>query len=342
MRILIAGANSSYAIERFFVRYLNEEPGIMSELFEAQNLFLAYYQKSIFTKILFRLGYKNIYKVINKKLRNKITEWNPDVLFVFKGMEILPETLSWARARGIKLVNYNPDNPFIFSGRGSGNVNVTRSVPLYHLHLTYNSEVKDIMDHKYQIPAVVLPFGFDVDENTYNNCCKLIEIKKLCFVGNPDKYRADFITSLAKAGISIDVYGNHWSRYLNHPCISIFSMVSGDEFWETLHKYRIQLNLMRPHNLTTHNMRSIEIAGIGGIQLAPETKDHLAYFVPNKEIFTYRNLEECKSRINYLLGMTFEESSQIRLAARNRAVLSGYSYKHRVKDALNTIKAICQ
>ena len=340
MRILIAGANSSYAIERFFVKYLNEVPDIKAELFEAQNLFLSYYKKNVVNKILFRLGYKQIYSGINKKLKEKIVELNPDVLFVFKGMEIFSETLAWAKNKGIKLVNYNPDNPFIFSGRGSGNSNVTRSIPLYHLHLTYNKEVKLQMEREYNIPTVILPFGFDVDESIYKICCEQREINKLCFVGNPDKFRAAFITSLAEEGIQTDVFGNDWQKYISHQNVTVHKTVEGDEFWKTLYKYRVQLNLMRPHNLTTHNMRSIEIAGIGGIQLAPDTEDHRQYFTPEKEIFLYKNLAECKAKIQKLLQMSIEQSHEIRLAVRKKALEAGYSYKHRVMQALDAIRGI--
>lgn len=340
MKVLIVGANSNYAIERFFLKYLNEVPDITAELFVAQNLFLDWYQKNPVNKILFRLGYKRIYMVINKALKERINESNPDVLFVFKGMEIFPETLTWAKKHGVKLVNYNPDNPFIFSGKGSGNSNITRSISIFHLHLTYNKEVKLQMEREYNIPTVILPFGFDIDESTYEICCKEREIKKLCFVGNPDKYRSAFIAKLAGEGIHVDVYGNNWQRYISHPNVTVHKMVAGDELWKTLYRYRVQLNLMRPHNLTTHNMRSIEIAGIGGIQLAPDTEDHRKYFIPGKEIFLFKNVEDCKRQISRLMAMIEKESGQIRLNARKRAVESGYSYKNRTLQALDTISAL--
>lgn len=338
MRILIAGANSSYAIERFFIKYLNEVPDITAELFEAQNLFLDWYQKNVFNKILFRLGYKQIYAVINKGLKEKIIESNPDVLFVFKGMEIFPETLNWVKIRGIKLVNYNPDNPFIFSGKGSGNSNVTGSIGCYNLHLTYNREVKLQMENEYKIPTVILPFGFDVDESTYAICCKEREINKLCFVGNPDKYRAAFITRLAEAGIQTDVFGNDWQKYISHPNIKVHKMVAEEEFWKTLYRYRVQLNLMRPHNLTTHNMRSIEIGGIGGIQLAPDTEDHREYFSPEKEIFLYKELEDCIEQIKKIQALSHSAAVEIRQNAHRRSANAGYSYKDRVRQALDKMK----
>jgi hypothetical protein len=75
-------------------------------------------------------------------------------------MEIFPESLQWAKQKGIKLVSFNPDNPFIFTGKGSGNSNVTQSIPLYDLHFTYNHEIEQQLREKYRSKIAYLPFGF--------------------------------------------------------------------------------------------------------------------------------------------------------------------------------------
>ncbi|HRH49719.1 MAG TPA: glycosyltransferase [Panacibacter sp.] len=344
MRILIVGSLSNYAIERFFLKHLNSgiDDNTECKVFAAQDLFLNYYNKQLLNKVIFRLGYKKIYDKINTQLKKEIELYKPDIIWIFKGMEIYPETLKWAKNKNTKLVNYNPDNPFLFSGKGSGNSNITKSIRLYDLHLTYSSEVKVEIESKYSIPVAILPFGFEVGEDIYERCRSMKEIKKLCFVGNPDKYRADFLVNLAGHDISIDVYGNNWSKFIDHPNIKVHGMVTGVDFWFTLYKYRIQLNLMRPHNLHTHNMRSFEIPGVGGIQLAPDTYDHKTYFDPDKEIFIYQNLSTCVEQINKILLLTESEANQRREYARYRSMQSGYSYKSRTEQALKEIKSVCE
>ena len=85
-------------------------------------------------------------------------------------MEITPDSLEWAKKKKIKLVNYNPDNPFIFSGRGSGNSNVTNSISLYDLHFTYNLSVKEKLEKEFQSKDCFLPFGFDLDDQLFEIC----------------------------------------------------------------------------------------------------------------------------------------------------------------------------
>jgi len=334
MKILLAGSDNEYAIENFYVKYL-KEAGVEVLHFPAQTIFYQYYQQGLVNKVLFRAGLSGILNKINQEFKVQVQDFEPDIIWIFKGMEIFPDTLKWARAKGIKLVNYNGDSPFIFSGRGSGNKNVTGSIGLYDLFLTYNSVDREAMESRFKVKSEMLPFGFDVSDTLYNQCTQLEEVKKVCFLGNPDPIRANFIKQLANKGVVIDVYGSSWNRFINHPNVSLFKPIKHDEFWKTLRKYRVQLNLMRPHNPTTHNMRTFECGGIGAIQLAPDTPDHSAYFKNEEEIYLFAGVPDCLERIEYLLQMGKEEADLVREHARERSIRDGYSYQCRSMQALN-------
>lgn len=341
MRILIVGADSQYAIERPYLHYLSQDEHVGKvELFAAQNQFLAYYRKSLFHKVIYRAGLSGILQKINSLLKAKIESFKPDVVFVFKGMEIFPSTLKWIREQGIKVANYNPDNPFIFSGSGSGNKNVTQSISLYDLHLTYNARVKEKIDREYKIPTLILPFGFDVDNALYEAATGENEILKICFLGNADEFRAAFIDGLGKSGLKADVYGQYWDRFPGNPNVCYHGAVYGDDFWKTLRKYRVQLNIMRPHNPDSHNMRSFEIAGIGGIQLAPRTPEHEIYFEEGKEIFLYADQADCIEKAKYILSLSKEAAGEIRIAARKRSLEMGYSYRNRASQVVQSFKSL--
>lgn len=335
-KILIIGSAESWAIENFYVKYLKEQ-NIKIFRFSAQTLFYEYYGKSVLNKLIFKLGLSGIYKDVNKKLKNEVEKVNPDAIWVFKGMEIFPKSLQWAKHRNIKLINYNPDNPFIFSGKGSGNSNIKQSIELYNLHFTYDSYVKKRISDTYKIPVEILPFGFDIDDKLFERCCAQEEIVKVCFLGNPDIDRSRFIYKLAEEGIELDIYGRDWEKYINHPNIKVFEPALGENFWLVLRKYRVQLNLMRLHNPNSHNMRSFEVPGVGGIQLAPTTVDHQMYFESEKEIFLYTGVDECVDQIKKILALSETAANNIRERARYRSLQSGYTYKDRSIQAIQQI-----
>jgi spore maturation protein CgeB len=323
MRILIVGSDEMYAIENFYKKYFLLE-GAETTIFTAQNYFYEYYQHSLLNKLIYKSGFSRIISQINDRFIETTESFRPDVVWIFKGMEIIPASLQWVKQQKILLVNYNPDNPFIFTGPGSGNKNITDSISLYDLHFTYNLEVKNRLESGYGAKTFFLPFGFDADNELYESCTRQTELLKTCFLGNPDKERSGYLKALLDKGVSIDVYGNHWHKFLHHKNLQIFEPVGGNEFWKVLSRYRVQLNLMRIHNEHSHNMRSFEIPGIGAIQLAPDTPEHRMFFTVGEEIFLFSNIEECCQKIDFLLKLSEADANQIRKNARKKSVESDY------------------
>ena len=338
MNLLLIGSDQVWSLEKIYYKYLKERPTDI-RLFPAQNIFYGHYNQSIANKIFYRLGLSGIIKEINRQLINEVKEKKPAIIWVFKGMELLPSTLQWFKEQHIFLVNYNPDNPFIFTGYGSGNKNVKESIPLYDLHLTYNLEVRAKLESM-GCKTGYLPFGFDLDDGLYQACAEEKEIVKLCFIGNADKERVGFIKALLKKGTPIDIYGHDWGNYINDPLASVFPAVYGDDYWKTLRRYRVQLNLMRIHNLQSHNMRSFEVPGVGGIMLAPNTIEHRMFFEDHQEAFFFNEVKDCVDRINELLGFSFSDAQSIRDAARKKSIERKYDYKSRTMDAINMIEGI--
>jgi len=338
MKLLIAGSDEVWSLEKYFIKHLTNA-GVQVQICPVQSIFLSYYNKSILTKILHKAGWSAIYKQIEEKVKQTINDWQPDVLWVFKGMELSPELLRWIRGKGVKLANFNPDNPFIFSGSGSGNKNVTDSIGLYDLHFTYDTDIQKRIVSEYKVPCIILPFGFEISDSLYEECTKQEETVKVCFLGNPDEQRAGFIQQLAQK-IPVDVYGHNWSRYITHKNVSVLQPVYTDDFWKTLYRYRVQLNLMRPHNPNSHNMRTFEVPGVGGIGLFPHTPDHATYFEEGKELFLYNTINDCITNSETLLSMTTSEAAAIRKAARLKSVQAGYSYRDRALQAFREIKQL--
>jgi len=329
-RILVIGSAHPAALEHIYVKYL-QQLGNFVELYPIQDHFLHYYSKNFINKILFRLGFSSIYKKLNRAVNSFVISSNPTHIVIFKGMELLPATLHIWKSKGIKLINYNPDNPFLFSGRGSGNKNVSNSILLFDLYCSYDSSiVKQLQDRG--VKSALVPFGFELDELEYQKIENTPEINRVCFLGNPDKERAKFINSLINQHIDIDLYGSNWSQYIpsNSSSVKIHPPVYGLDFWKTLRRYAVQLNLMRIHNLNSHNMRSFDIPGVGGIMLAPRTADHQLYFEDGKEVFLFKDIGECVKSIQELLSMHKDKRTAIRNAARNKSVLH-YTYKKQVE-----------
>jgi len=328
-RIIVVGSGHLAALERIYMKHLillgNE---VM--LYPIQDYFLEYYNKNFYHQIKFRIGLSSIYSKLQNDLITFVDNNKPSHILVFKGMEILPTTLlKWA-AQSIKLINYNPDNPFIFSGRGSGNRNLTNSISLFDLYVSYDKDIVQQLKLK-NVHSMLIPFGFELEDLEFDQIIAEPEILRVCFVGNPDSERVNFIKKLDSYNIPIDLYGNGWGKYIQSNTIKIFPSVYGIDFWKTLRKYAVQLNLMRIHNLDSHNMRSFDIPGVGGIMLAPKTKDHALYFKDNIEVVLFENIDDCVKKINFLLNCDDTKREFIRTNSR-KISLENYTYQNRVSQ----------
>jgi spore maturation protein CgeB len=84
---------------------------------------------------------------------------------------------------------------------------------------------------------------------------------------------------------------------------------------------RVVFNHLRPHNGSAHNMRTMEIAGIGGgVQLVRRTKEQAQdLFAENASIFCYEGSEELRVKLEWLLGRS--ESHLREVSSQARAIV---------------------
>lgn len=331
--LLIVGSNASHALETYYQKHLIAL-GLPTSIFNSYD----YYTKTVISRIRHRLGDMSIYKEINKQIIKQVNEQKPDYIWVFKGMEFTTETIYQLSKLSIPLINYNPDHPFIRTYASSGGKHIAQSVPLYNMHYCYSRNLCNTIIQDYKINAEWLPFGYHITQQEYDQVENSSIVPKICFLGNPDMYRAKAVKKIADAGFKIDVYGYKWSKYIaSHKNIKIHELVFGLNFWNVLRKYAVQLNVFRPHNIDSHNMRTFEIPAAGGIQLAPYSSEHLHFFKEKEEIFLYQNDEQMLQQIEYIMQLTVVQQQAIRAAARNRSLLSAYSYEHRATQVYHSL-----
>lgn len=339
MKIIIAGNfNSKASIERYYLKYLSMLPDIDIQKVDIVTEFRNELKNSFKKRLLRRFDIRQVYKNINKKIISIFLSNPVDVIVVFKGINILPSTLKKIKRNGIYIVNYNLDHPFYFAGRGSGNKNVTNGFKYYNLHISYSYKIIDEIKKQSEIPYSYLPFGYEFNSDLFDKSNKYKEINRACFIGNPDKNRARLLSHLLNNNIKIDVYGNNWKSWLKHENLNCYPPIYGDDFWIKTKQYRVQLNIFRKHNIGSHNMRSFEVPAIGGILLTPFSEEQNGFFIEDKEVVFYKTEEECVSKVHEILQWSNDRAILFRKSARERSVISGYSYKHRAFDLYNILK----
>lgn len=337
IKLLLIGSDYEWSVERSYLNALQEKQ-IDSYLYAVQNFFYDYYYTSLYHKIVFRLGLSTIFKKINKDLLLFVEQYAPTHIWIFKGMEVLPTTLQEWKSKGIKLINYNPDNPFIFTGSGSGNKNITNSICWYDWYLSYDRTVVKQLQQM-NIHANLFPFAIDLaDDFKYPN--DALSINKIAFIGNPDQERVLFLNQLADLKIPIDVYGHNWNKFSLHTGIEMYDALDKVSYQQLVPKYKAVLNLMRIHNLDSHNMRSLELPAYGGVQLASRTKDHADFFEEGKEIFLFSDAQEAAWQWHHIQELSTEDLQKGINSAQNKLRLK-HSYAARIDYFFNGLEQLC-
>ncbi|MBN8681326.1 MAG: glycosyltransferase family 1 protein [Chitinophagales bacterium] len=333
-KLLIVGSNALWAIENIYARHLNGL-GLQTSIFNCSS----FIERSLNTRVFIRLGFNHVYKQVNTELIRVCLVEKPDIVWIFKGVEIFPETLHKLKTLGIYLANYNPDHPFIRTFTSSGGKNIPESVPLYDKHFCYSRALVTQIETEYQISSEWLPFGFELSEQQYQQALAEPEVLRACFLGNPDKKRASIIQMVAKEGIPIDVYGHGWQKWLKPSRnLGIYDGIYQDEFWKTLRKYRVQLNIFREHNEGSHNMRTFEVPAVGGVMLAPESEEHQYFFQKETECFLYYNQQDLMNQIEKILQLN--KVQNMRDIARKKSINFNYSYYYRALDVMKSFRII--
>jgi hypothetical protein len=333
MRILMTDTRNNRLLAHYYARHLRRIPGVEIGSLDYVDA-LDRSNKSFTGKIFNRLVPSLRLRKLNQNIIRSIETFRPDLIWIFKGMEIYPGTLDYAKKKGILLANYNPDHPFIFATAGSGNENVRNAVPIYDLHLSYSNEILKELRETYHVEGKFLPFGFEISDAIRSVVEREREIVRACFIGCADDERRRIVQLLLDAGIPIDVYGPGWNSYFKPTrLINVFPGVYSDHFWNILRKYRLQLNVFRSQNRNSHNMRSFEIPGIGGIMLAPYSDEHVHFFNPDAEAFFFSSDIEIVEKADAILSLSPTEASAVRNLAKERSIRDGYSYWERSKMA---------
>ncbi len=335
--ILIVGNFSTGALEHQYVKNLISF-GWTVYTFDIQAPVQKLKNQNLISKIKFKITPRDFYSNVNSALLSFSKKLQPLVTLVFKGMEIFPETLKEIKTCSKLLCNYNPDHPFKFYSSGSGNRNVKDSIKIYDMYGSYSEKIALELKSIYQINAFTLPFGYDADIAISRN---LKPIDKFGFIGAFDKERQTILKQLSS--FPIEVYGEQkWVQKLKPDTVSQINIIGKPLFDNEYANYCSAsfgvFNFLRPHNIleNSHNMRTFEVPGYGGLLIANRTAEQSVFFEEDKEAIYFDDIIELKERLTYFSHHPLE-INRLKQNALKRAQSSNYSYNKRVKTFSNLL-----
>jgi len=279
-----------------------------------------------FTKLCERIIRPLQVKTYNNIIKEKIKIFHPDILFVYKGVFVLLETLKFAKERGCKLVMFYPDVSMTAHGG-----NIPKCIPLYDLIFTTKTFGITDMESTFGVKNTkFIPHGFDPEIHRplmINNIDKENFGCDASFIGTWSPKKEEWLTILKEQCPDIDlkIWGNQWHKA--HSSVIGSSIqgqpVVGDLYSLAIQSSKINLGILSEKvsgassgDLITS--RTFHITGASGFLLHERNEESVLYYKEDVEAGFFSGPDEMVAKVKWFLDNPIDRE-RIRLAGYERA-----------------------
>ncbi len=289
--------------------------------------YLSLQTKTKSTKILERLIRPLQENEFNNAIRKKTVLFSPDIVLVYKGAFVQPDTLSFAKQHGCKIALFYPDVSMTFHGS-----NIPRSIPLYDLIFTTKTfGIKDMEAMHGVRNAQFIPHGFDPEIHRKLDISNADRNRFGCdvsFIGTWSPKKEQWLSVLKQKcpGIDLKVWGEQWYKAgseILKPSIQ-YTGVVGDLYAVAIQCSKINLGILSEKvsgassgDLITS--RTFHIPGSSGFMLHERNEESVLYFKENEEAGFFADADEMADKVMYYLSDDTMRNS-VREAGYQRAL----------------------
>ena len=345
MKVLVVGDGVKIYSNAFFeaFKHLNHETKsfVWSSYFKGSGI------RSFFNKLQNKLLFGPIISSLNNDLLSLVKEFKPELIFIYRGQYIHPNTLSLLKQSGAILFSYHNDNPF---KKKYNFFDIDRhylnGLPYYDWIFSYRKE--NIIDYEkigYQNSSLLRSYylkndNFFIEENYKNKfTCDVL------FIGHwEDDGRDEMVLSLARLGINIKVFGTEWNKSKNYPELQKYFgnivAIRGLNYNIALNSAKIALVFLSKLNRDTYTRRCFEITATKTFMLAEYTDDLNSLYQEGLEAEYFRSISELLLKVEIYLNDD-RHRNKIAINGYKQLIESGHESVDRVKEILQQYKRLC-
>lgn len=294
---------------------------------------------SLYYRFQNRFTFGPVIKKINNDLIKKVKCNEYDLIFIYRGTHIFPETLKKIKTSGAVIFGYNNDDPFSSCYPKYFWRHYLRGT-FYYDHI-YCYREKNIIDYKkLNFHNTSILRSYFIQEKNFPVFYNLVDPKYLSdvvFVGHFENDGRDkIILNLMKSGLNVKLYGTGWGNSdLIHEIEAIVGPIMPvyQDYNEVLNGAKIALVFLSKKNNDTYTRRVFEIAAAKTAMLSERTKDMESLFLENNEIEFFESSQDCLDKVRLLL----DNNHYVDIAenAFERLFKDGHSVVDRVGEILS-------
>lgn len=269
---------------------------------------------------------------LNKWLFYVAENYNPDLLLVNKGVNILPKIIEKLSNGGIKTVNWTLDDPFGKINKENKIQNIQEYDFFFVFDPYYLKELKEINSNSYYLPCAADP------KNVHK---EIIPLEKrnyqygVSFIGSHEPHREKLLKQLSNYNLRISGY--RWKKIKSSLRKRVDKKIYlGYEMCKQMNLSKINLNIHALHSFEGVNLRTFEVPATKSFILCDYFKEIPNLFRIGKEIVCYHNVKELKELIDYYKDNEEERNKIIKKGYER--VLKEHTIKHRMEKIIEIVK----
>jgi hypothetical protein len=282
---------------------------------------------------------------LNRSLVRRARAERPDVVFLFRGMHVFPETLDELKRAGAYVVGWQNDDPLGPLYPAYFWRHFLRGIPRYQRLFAYRPSNVDAFRDR-GCPRVELLRSFYLRDLNHPVAGPVRgDLRsEVCFVGHWERDgRERYVAALLRArDVDFKLWGTLWER---SGCaaelrerFSTIRPVLKEEYNLTLAGTKMALVFLSKLNRDTYTRRCFEIPAAGTFMLSEFTEDLASLFEPGREAEYFRSPEEMMDKVRFYLRHD-DARRRIAEAGRERLLRDGHEALDRARQVVRAIEA---
>ena len=297
MRVLILGEDAPGGLMGSYQRAF-ADLGIETRTFCLARAYASAFP-TMRSRALRRVAEPVLLSTFNENVARDLTGVEVDLVLVIKGHRLSANTVDRIReSTGASVINFYPDDPFSAerSNRLAYGPNVLAA---YNACFTFARHLLSQYERAGAQAVHYLPFARDpaLHAPTASPATPVFDV---VFVGNLDADRVRLLDVLAR-DYRVGVFGERTTSAVPRGSAlaraTFAAAAYGDDLARALACGAISLNVMRPQNSWSHNMRSFESLACGAFTLSQRTPELSELFVEGVHVVCFSDVDELRDAV---------------------------------------------
>ena len=285
---------------------------------------------------------------LNADLINTSVQFNPKLIFIYRGTHIAPHTITDIKQRlpDCLVYGYNNDDPFAEGHPPWLWRHFLKSVPKYDLVFAYRHRNLDDLKKVGARRVELLRSSYIPELNHFVILSEIDKVKYDCdvvFIGHYENDgRLEYLEEIVKNGYKLRLFGPgyEWNSLLAKSVVlkhlAPVHLVWNEDYNKALCGAKIALCFFSKLNRDTYTRRCFEIPAAGTLLLSEYSDDLASLYQAGEEADMFKTKQEMIQKINLYLDDD-DLRSRVAVNGSQRAITDGHDINSRMAKVLDLV-----